>query len=317
MSKRTFNLTITTLLGIYLLILEINNKLGFYLNDRYFTLSKITTISILSVSLIGLMYSIYKDSKHKKFKSRISNLHSLFKDLKFYLFLIFILQIISVIILKINDTKLNIFDNLENSLQTFTSPILLILVGGALLLPWKESKFDQWLSKLNFMNIFMIVVLLGAILIPPQTLTQIIFSQRQNNLNSFVGINNSTESVFDQFSGNTENYEIGDWINAINFESDITKFVDKKANVTGFITIPDGISENQFLVSRFAISCCVLDATPVGLLAESEKLSEFKTDEWVRVEGVLEIKQVKGRDQLVIKVEKIEMTEVPDKPYIS
>lgn len=321
MSKRSFNLTITTLLGIYLLALELDNKLGFYLNDRYFGLSKVTTILILIVSIFGLTYSLFRD--YKKFRENKPSSKSyikiteLFKDLKFYIFIIFILQIISSIILKVNDTKLDIFSNLENALQTFTSPILLILVGGSLLLPWHKSIFDKYFAKLDLMNIFLLVVLFGAILIPPQTLTQIIFNQRQNNLNAFVGVNNSTESVIDLFSGDTSTYEIGDWIRAINFEGDITKFENKRAIVTGFITRPSGVSDNQFLVSRFAISCCVLDATPVGLLAEYNWKDTYKTDDWVKVEGTLQIKNINGRDQLIIEVEKIETAEIPDKPYIS
>lgn len=132
MSKRTFNLTITTLLGIYLFLLVVNNKLGFYLNDRYFNLSKVTTVIILLISIVGLCYSIYKDTQKKRFKIQISNLRSLLKDFKFYLFIIFVLQIISAVILQINDTRLDIFDNIENLLKLFTSPILLILVGVSL-----------------------------------------------------------------------------------------------------------------------------------------------------------------------------------------
>lgn len=68
----------------------------------------------------------------------------------------------------------------------------------------------------------------------------------------------------------------------------LDNFVGKKVQIEGFVYKEQGISANQFVVSRFAMQCCSADALPVGMLAEYDRAKQFVADEWVRVTGTVQ-----------------------------
>ncbi|SPF51480.1 conserved membrane hypothetical protein [Candidatus Desulfosporosinus infrequens] len=68
--------------------------------------------------------------------------------------------------------------------------------------------------------------------------------------------------------------------------------------LTGFVYKDPSLAKNQFVISRFVITCCIVDATPIGIIAESSAAPNLKTDTWVEVDGLLQRRMIDGAHQI-------------------
>ena len=68
--------------------------------------------------------------------------------------------------------------------------------------------------------------------------------------------------------------------------------------LTGFVYKDPTLAKNQFVISRFVITCCIVDATPLGIIVESPDAPNLKADTWVEVEGLLEKRVIGGADKI-------------------
>jgi putative membrane protein len=67
------------------------------------------------------------------------------------------------------------------------------------------------------------------------------------------------------------------------------KFVGKKITSTGFVYREEGLKDNQFVLARLSMACCVADAGVVGFLIDTPLSNQFKKDQWYEIEGTFEI----------------------------
>jgi putative membrane protein len=63
----------------------------------------------------------------------------------------------------------------------------------------------------------------------------------------------------------------------------------RRFRLTGFVYKDAHLGKNQFVITRFVITCCLLDTTPIGIIAEGSASSGLKADTWVEVEGTLKM----------------------------
>jgi putative membrane protein len=94
------------------------------------------------------------------------------------------------------------------------------------------------------------------------------------------------------------------------------KFSGKEVEMLGFVYREDDFKEDQFVVARFGLSCCVADASVYGTLASIADGEKYQQDEWVKVSGV--IKSVKYQDWVLpnVEIQSIEKVEQPKEPYV-
>lgn len=87
----------------------------------------------------------------------------------------------------------------------------------------------------------------------------------------------------------------------------------EEVTFTGFVTRPPTTPPDEFVLTRFVISCCVADALAVEVRVVGVTPGRFATDDWVRVRGAL---YPLGRE---VVVDASEVTEVdrPRRPYLS
>jgi len=64
-------------------------------------------------------------------------------------------------------------------------------------------------------------------------------------------------------------------------------FVGSKVTLTGFVYRDGHMRDDQFAVSRFAMTCCSADALPYGLLAQSADAKNYANDSWVTLTGIV------------------------------
>ncbi len=107
-----------------------------------------------------------------------------------------------------------------------------------------------------------------------------------------------------------------DWLREFSRQADPAAFAGQTVDVIGFVYRDPRNTDNQFWVSRFIVSCCVADATAIGLLVESEQASALTNDSWVRVTGRLGVSAFAGERLPVIVPDTIELTEQPEHPYL-
>lgn len=87
----------------------------------------------------------------------------------------------------------------------------------------------------------------------------------------------------------------------------------ENVDFTGFVTRDPGAPADEFVLTRFLVSCCVADALSVNVRVVGAPPGRFKADEWVRVSGKF---YPLGRDVIVDSTD-IVVVERPKRPYLS
>ena len=87
----------------------------------------------------------------------------------------------------------------------------------------------------------------------------------------------------------------------------------EQVSFTGFVTLDDTTPANEFVLTRFLISCCVADALSANVRVVGVTPGQFKEDEWVRVEGAM---YPLGRE-VIVDAAQIVGVPRPKRPYLS
>ena len=87
----------------------------------------------------------------------------------------------------------------------------------------------------------------------------------------------------------------------------------EQVSFTGFVTRDETTPPNEFVLTRFLISCCVADALSANVRVVGATPGEFREDEWVRVEGAM---YPLGRE-VIVDASEIVGVPRPERPYLS
>lgn len=132
-----------------------------------------------------------------------------------------------------------------------------------------------------------------------------------------TSISGASNSGGDAFSIPAVKRNLMDWMRAFGNSSDLSEFDGQTADVTGFVYRDIRLDDKtQFFVMRFVVSCCVADASSLGLVVETADAAKFTPDSWVEVKGTLQTKQVDGQTTPVLVAESIQNIPQPDHPYL-
>jgi putative membrane protein len=163
------------------------------------------------------------------------------------------------------------------------------------------------------------LVLLCAFALPARTLSSDTADQRSSNFNSTqVGASGSEAgNTLTLFGAVTARLTIADWVSAFNLETNPSFYAGKKVDVVGFVFRPEGAPPDVFYVSRFRVTCCAVDAQPIGLPVRSPGWQErFEDDAWVRVVGSFVETEGNIAEPVVIEPRSVEPTNQPENPYV-
>lgn len=177
----------------------------------------------------------------------------------------------------------------------------------------KSSIFNSGsaIISLSIGGILIVLPLALGFTLPVKPLSVLTAQQRAIDLNGI----RSGESTASLFLKNTKTYTLGDWIKVINNNPDLNRFVDKEVKVSGFVFSPEN-SDHEFLVSRFLITCCAVDARPLGLWVEADWQGNFRENQWVEVEGIFSLVEKNGQNTLRISPKNINLISEPANPYV-
>lgn len=266
-------------MGLYGILLFNANKLGLYIHPRFFEESYIANIVAFIIGIISLIYFIYaeKDKLIIQIKQIVNN------------------RILMIAVLL--------------GLSFFINSIFLIVAALVVLMPNKNGIPKEFASALLTLGIISI-----GLFLPAKGLSSITASQRSIDLNS-INLTQDTISAVQNFSKSTTNFSLGDWIAMQNFNPDPEFYVDKEVKVSGFLYKPTNLNLNTetAVVARFIITCCAVDARPVGLRMQLMENSELKPDDWIEVTGKFGLDK---NNELIILAENINKISEPTNPYI-
>lgn len=156
-------------------------------------------------------------------------------------------------------------------------------------------------------------VTVAMLVLPPTTLSARTAQQRSVDA---ATLSNATGTQGVALLGSdavdTSDYGVKDWAALIRQTTDTSALVGKRVELTGFV-VPAG--DGSFTLTRFVISCCAVDAQPVGLgVTTSGAVPD--ADRWVTVRGSL----VANPDQsaaarIVVKASSVRQIAQPSDPY--
>ncbi|MBD5380506.1 TIGR03943 family putative permease subunit [Clavibacter sepedonicus] len=160
------------------------------------------------------------------------------------------------------------------------------------------------------------ITVVAVLVLPPRTLTQSTVTQRALNSSSVA-----SDAAPDQELLGTSDFStlgVKDWSQLLAQTTDPTFFTSKSVDITGFVSADPDDPDDVFYVTRFVVTCCAVDAQPVGVpVYQPGWASTLQTDEWVRVTGPFASNpSAKSRQPLAVMPQGVEPVDQPADPYV-
>lgn len=170
-------------------------------------------------------------------------------------------------------------------------------------------------GNLSWAGLLLVVlpVILG-LLVPPKPLGAAAMSNREISVGSVTSATSPKTSQVISRPASEKN--VLDWLIDFRLAQNPAAFADQEAKVIGFVYRDERFGSDQFMVSRFAISCCAADAAPLGLVVHWPETGSLASDQWVEVSGRFQVGDFDGEQMPILSADKVTATEVPDQPYL-
>ncbi len=165
-------------------------------------------------------------------------------------------------------------------------------------------------SRGVFVNCLVILVLILAWMLPPQTLSSETVGRRGVRVPIFES--NIPCPAGDYFAKPFEHW----WFDMDNHSMEC--YHNQPIEFTGFVIgwSPDyALPDDMFYLGRLAMSCCAIDAQPFALPVVGGD-GKHTEGQWYTVRGTLEIVTTSGTKQLVIRADTITPVDQPSDPYM-
>ena len=167
-------------------------------------------------------------------------------------------------------------------------------------------------------TVLTLALAVGLIVVPPATLTTATADQRVINSGSLASGTKTVDSAASAPTGASAKFTVADWASLLRQTSDETFYRNKAADVVGTVNADKGDPDNVFFVSRFVITCCAVDAQPVGVPVYLPGWKNtFTSGEWVHVKGSFDTDPSSTSAQpIVLLPTSTAKTAQPSDPYL-
>ncbi|WP_237582158.1 TIGR03943 family putative permease subunit [Clavibacter phaseoli] len=156
----------------------------------------------------------------------------------------------------------------------------------------------------------------AVLVLPPRTLTTSTVTQRALNSSTVA----SDAAPDEELLGTSDFSTLGvrDWSQLLAQTTDPTFFTSKSVDITGFVSADPDDPDDVFYVTRFVVTCCAVDAQPVGVpVYQPGWSSTLETDEWVRVQGPFASNpSARSRQPLAVMPQGVQQVDQPADPYV-
>lgn len=200
---------------------------------------------------------------------------------------------------------------------------LALVVAAASVAVRPRDEHDEaprgWRKALAVTALGLTVLIAGAVIvIPPATLTSATADQRELNSTSVGADAQTVAGASSQSDAAFAKFTVVDWSSLLRQTSDTAFYAGKTVDVVGFITADQDDPQNVFWVSRFIVTCCAVDAQPVGIPVYAPDWADsYELDGWVRVTGEFASNPSRDSSQAIALLpEAVDKVETPDEPYL-
>lgn len=159
-----------------------------------------------------------------------------------------------------------------------------------------------------------IAAVIGLVIVPPATLSSATAADREMNAGAPVLDDDELISIGSDFSS----FTVKDWASMLGQISSPEFFDGATVDVVGFVTPDASDPENVYYVSRFIVTCCAVDASPVGVpVYEPSWRDGLAENDWVHVTGALVANPSASQGpDVVVEPNTIEIVDEPSDPYV-
>ena len=120
-------------------------------------------------------------------------------------------------------------------------------------------------------------------------------------------------------SGRPEQMSMADWATAVSVRTDPAWFEGARPTLAGFITPDPDDPDNVVVLTRFLITCCAMDAQPVGVPVHAPGWrAHFQEGDWIEGTGPFERNPSQSsRRPIVFAPDDLHAIPQPPDPYLS
>lgn len=153
---------------------------------------------------------------------------------------------------------------------------------------------------------------IALLALPPAALSSATVEQRELNSGS------AAVDAPDLVGVDTAAFTVRDWASLLAQNPSPDDVAGTPVDVVGFVTADPAGSPDVFYIARFVVTCCAVDAQPVGVPVHFPGWQEqFETDDWVEATGAfIRNPDATGATALTLLPEAIEPVDMPAEPYV-
>lgn len=107
-----------------------------------------------------------------------------------------------------------------------------------------------------------------------------------------------------------------DWMRVFSGAATAASFDGQSAEFSGFIYREPDFPPGHVMVARFTVSCCVADASAIGLPVYWPEFDTIADGEWVQVSGTFEAGLFRDTKTPILQAERVGVIDVPEHPYL-
>jgi putative membrane protein len=165
-----------------------------------------------------------------------------------------------------------------------------------------------------------LTLLLAAamIIVPPATLSSATAIQRDINSPTIGAASQTVAGTSSASNATFAKFTVVDWSSLLRQTSDPAFYAGKPADITGFVTADSNDPANLFFVTRFVITCCAVDAQPVGVpVYLPDWKQKFSADKWLHITGGFAADpSTKSSEQIALVPSAVTVIAKPSQPYL-
>lgn len=98
-------------------------------------------------------------------------------------------------------------------------------------------------------------------------------------------------------------------------QENLEKMNGKTITIQGFIYREKNFFQDQIVIARYGITCCVADASVYGMMAKGN-ISNLPKDKWIQVTGTIDQTLFDGATIPMIHIQEYKMIPSPAQPYV-
>lgn len=157
-------------------------------------------------------------------------------------------------------------------------------------------------------------VSVSLVVLPPATLSSATAGTRDVGASTLsIGAGSGSPSA----GASTAGYTVLDWATRLRQSTSLGDYAGRSVDVTGFVSPSTTDPSDTFVITRFVITCCAVDAQPVGLTVyDPDWRSSLANDEWVRIRGGFGADPAAGSSPIAVVPTAVERIAQPRDPYL-